>query len=105
MENKGKKWGKRILSVMLALSIMLIPWDAAYAEVTAETDNTPVDFVLVLDCSGSMSTADVENKSISAAKMFIDMIPVENARVGVIAFGAMAYAKDASAYVLSLIHI
>lgn len=99
MENKGKKWGKRILSVMLALSIMLIPWDAAYAEVTAETDNTPVDFVLVLDCSGSMSTADVENKSISAAKMFIDMIPVENARVGVIAFGAMAYAKDASAYV------
>lgn len=56
-------------------------------EAKADNDENTVDFVLVLDCSGSMNTSDNEKMSIEAAKCFLDLIPVENARVGVVGFG------------------
>lgn len=46
-----------------------------------------VDFVLVLDCSGTMGRSDPEYLSIAAVQMFVDILPIENARVGVICFG------------------
>lgn len=63
-------------------------------------NNTPVDFVLVLDCSGSLSASDEQRLSVSAAKMFVDMLPAENARLAVVAmgndYGANAYVLDAN---------
>lgn len=53
----------------------------------AQNNTTPIDFVLILDCSGSMDESDEEGLSVSAAKMFVDMLPAENARLAVIAMG------------------
>lgn len=55
-------------------------------EVKAEGDTT-VDFVLVLDCSGSMNSSDAEMMSVEAAKLFVDLVPIENARIGIVGFG------------------
>ena len=57
------------------------------AEELAKTDETTVDFVLLLDCTGSMDTNDKDKLAEKAAKMFIDMLPAENARLSVILFG------------------
>ncbi|MCE5187606.1 MAG: hypothetical protein LLF75_00245 [Eubacteriales bacterium] len=46
-----------------------------------------VHFVLVIDCTGSMDKADAEGMSVSAAELFVDMLPMENATVSVICFG------------------
>lgn len=71
--------------ILLALLI----WIACFAgiEASAENEDNTVDFVLVLDCSGSMNTSDNEMMSIEAAKCFLDLIPIENARVGIVGFG------------------
>lgn len=70
----------------MLFALLLTPLVKAEAAESA-SDDTKVDFVLVLDCSGSMEASDPEGLSISAAKMFVDMIPMENARVGVVGFG------------------
>ena len=49
--------------------------------------NNPVDFVLILDGSDSMLHSDPDALYISAARMFIDMLPSENARLAVVGFG------------------
>lgn len=54
------------------------------AEQTSE-DST-VDFVIVLDCSGSLKVEE-QALCISASKMFIDMLPSENARLAILGFG------------------
>ena len=50
-------------------------------------ENGIVDFVLVLDCSGSLNVTDPSHLCATACKMFVDMVPLENARISVIAFG------------------
>ena len=86
MKNRGKKWEKYMLGMLLMFSMLAVP---AFRMEAAESasDETTVDFVLVLDCSGSMDKTDPNGLSVSAAKMFVDMIPMENARVGVVGFG------------------
>lgn len=71
------------------------------AESTDEDDSV-MDFVLVLDCSGSMRASDQDNLVMNAAKMFADMLPVEDARLAVIAFGN-EYGGDAGWYDLNQI--
>ena len=60
------------------------------AELTAsagENDST-IDFVLVLDNSGTMARSDPDGLTTAAAMMFIDMLPTKNARVAVVEFGS-----------------
>lgn len=56
------------------------------ADAVVDAD-APVDFVLVLDCSASIFLHDTKGLSINAVESFIDQMPVQNARVGVIGFG------------------
>ena len=56
--------------------------------VTASEDDSNIDFVLVLDNSGTMARSDPGGLTVDAAKMFIDMLPMKNARVAVVEFGS-----------------
>lgn len=64
------------------------------AQASQTAEDVPVNFVLLLDRSGSMKTSDSQNLYYSAAKMFVDMLPSENANLSVIAFGD-SYGADA----------
>lgn len=86
MKNRGKNIGKRVVSILLLFILLMAPLARAMAAASA-SDDTKVDFILVLDCSGSMDSSDQQELSISAAKMFADMVPMENARIGVVGFG------------------
>ena len=82
----------------LFLCMLFFVWIAAAAFpgmscMAAEEDST-IDFVLVLDNSGTMAKSDPEGLTVSAAKMFIDMLPHKNARVAVVEFGS-DYGADA----------
>lgn len=81
---------KRITRFGFAMAVFMIILfcQLLYVDVmAAKSSDTPVDFVLVLDQSGSMNSSDHERLTVSAAKMFVDMLPAENARLAVIAFG------------------
>ena len=100
MESSKKKCGIRLAGFLAVLFFLMLP--QLQCAVSAAENNPTVDYVLVLDCSGSMESSDREGLSVSAAKSFIDTIPAEQARVGVIAFGpdwgaeTYVYSKDAS---------
>ena len=70
-----------LLTACLLLSTVPASAEAALVPTAPAVDST--DFVLVLDCSGSLQ-GDDRALAISACKMFVDLIPVENARVSVI---------------------
>lgn len=95
--NKNCKWICRIILLFVGC-LGLIFWQKPVK--AAIQNDTPVDFVLVLDCSGSLSASDEQRLSVSAAKMFVDMLPAENARLAVVAlgndYGANAYVLDAN---------
>lgn len=81
--------GKRRLMKLIGFMLLTVIWmGVAGNKVQAkEAEKENVDFVLVLDCSESMDSSDPESLSISAAKMFVDTLPVENTRVAVVGFG------------------
>ena len=74
-----------VLSFVLIISIILQP--AFLLPVSAEENRETVDFVLVLDCSGSMSLNDAEGLTKLAAEKFIELLPDYNARAGIVVFG------------------
>lgn len=74
------------LAMVLALCLSLIPGAAATESQLGDPTKT-TDFVLVLDCSGSLWESDPNLLCLEACSMFVDMIPVENARVSIVAFG------------------
>ncbi len=84
-------------SMILLILISLLFCGKIYADPSPEDDST-VDFVLVLDNSGTMARSDPEGLTTAAAKMFIDMLPQKNARVAVVEFGSnygdRAYSKE-----------
>ena len=75
----------RIWCVLLTVCLLLSMVPAGATATETDTKEC-TDFVLVLDCSGSLLGNDRE-LAISACKMFVDLIPVENARVSVITIG------------------
>lgn len=83
---KQNRW-TRIASFLLVLCLMmaLLPGTALAAE--GDTGNDTIDFVLLIDCSNTMDSNDPEGLAREACKMFVDLIPVEDARVSIIAFG------------------
>ena len=78
-----KKTLKRISCLLLALCLLA----SVVMPAQAAEEKTVVDFVLVLDCSNTMNRYDPEHLAATACKMFIDMIPIQDARVSVITFG------------------
>ena len=85
-----RKTKHRVLAAALALLLalpaasLLCPQEIALAE---ETQEESVNFALVMDASATMSSSDKNGYSKSAIQMCLDMLPVENADAGVIAFG------------------
>ena len=71
-----------IISVTLILAAVL-----GALPVCAETDGGNADFVLLLDCTDSMSKTGTAELCESAAKLFSDLIPSNDARIAVAAFG------------------
>ena len=84
-----KRFGKVLIAAILiiALSLQFSVISALAAGGNAADDDKTVDFVLVLDCSGTMKTTDRYGLCLTACKMFLDMVPLENARIGIITFG------------------
>lgn len=84
---KTKQITQIVVSMLLVLTMVFMPMKMILAA-DAQSSSTPTQFVLVLDCSGSMEESDVNGLSPKAAKMFVDMMPVENAQIAIVAFGA-----------------
>ena len=72
-------------SIVALITLVMIVLFASH--VMAESEDEEVSFVLILDSSGTMDNSDAQKLHISAAKMFVDMLPSEKARLSVIAFG------------------
>lgn len=81
---KHPRW-TRIASFLMAICLMmtLIPVSA----MAAEEENETIDFVLLVDCSNTMDENDPDELARDACKLFVDLIPIEDARVSIIAFG------------------
>lgn len=81
----------RVAATWLAIILITVctPVSIADAAGYGETDDSTVDFILVLDCSGSMNQSDSNGMSLVAAELFIDLLPEENTRVGVVGFGKL----------------
>lgn len=89
-ENEMRRILTALLSLVLVLS-MLLPCFPVWAENGENAEETPketTDFVLVLDCSATMSTNDPEGVCMAACKQFVDQLPVQDVRISVITFGA-----------------
>ena len=82
---KRNKWTK-IASLILAVCLLMTLIPTAYAAEEV-SENETVDFVLLIDYSNTMDANDREGLAVEACKMFLDLIPVEDARVSIIAFG------------------
>ena len=88
MERRKMCW-RRLLCLTLAALVLAscLTMTAFAADPQDSEENGIVDFVLVLDCSGSLNVTDPSHLCATACKMFVDMVPLENARISVIAFG------------------
>lgn len=81
------KKSKQLLAFVLVLVLLLSLTPTAAQASEDETANAPVDYVLVVDTSGSTSYTDEEKICEEAVRVFTNMIPLDNARVAVVAFG------------------
>lgn len=84
---KHNSW-MRIACFMLALclTLALVPFTAAAAEEEEERQGV-VDFVLLIDCSQTMAENDPDDLVKEACELFVRLLPVEDARLSIIAFG------------------
>lgn len=82
------KFRARLLCILLALMMLISVLPAMGAE-AAHEEEAPEDFVILLDCSLSLYQNDPDMLCLEACKNFVDELPVQNARVSVIAFGYM----------------
>ena len=90
------KAGSIVNRVLVAIAAMAIFISTFGKGALAETavDTTPVDFVLILDCSESMYDNDKEGWTAQATEDFVKLIGTENVRLAVIALGH-DYGSDA----------
>ncbi|MGN7415011.1 vWA domain-containing protein [Paenibacillus sp. SAF-068] len=79
----------RLLSgtmVLLAILTLLLPQALLPQAAAAQAQTSGIDAVLVADVSNSMNTSDRDKISNEAMKMFIDMLPVQGDKVGIVAY-------------------
>ncbi|KOY14596.1 vWA domain-containing protein [Paenibacillus xylanivorans] len=72
--------------VLLAFLTLLLPQALLPHAVAAQAQTSGIDAVLVADVSNSMNTSDRDKISNEAMKMFIDMLPVQGDKVGIVAY-------------------
>lgn len=72
--------------ILVLLITLVVPVFAENNQASFE-ENPTVDFVIVIDCSSSMRTTDPDMLCNAACKMFLDMLPLENARISIVGFG------------------
>ncbi len=82
---RSKKWLSLVLCFLVAITAILTNQSIAAAE-DAEKKET-IDYILILDCTVRAVDADAEGVRKAAAKMFVDLIPVDNARIAVFKIG------------------
>lgn len=88
MRQNWKLIVKKVVSYVIGLSLLLaaiIPAQSVLAAPGKQSGTT--DFVLVVDCSSSLTRTDPKKLTFQAAKKFVDMLPVNDTRLAVIAFG------------------
>ncbi len=87
---------KRSLGCIMLVLVLLISGsvafatggsDAAFQDATEGAEENILDFVILLDCSYSGGQNDREDLYVDACKNFIDKLPVQDVRVGVVSFG------------------
>ena len=78
--------GKTAVGFLMVFLIILALTAKPVAADTVSNEST-VDFVLVVDCSGSMSINDPNGLTAVAAKKFIDKLPTDKVRLSIIAMG------------------
>lgn len=80
---------QRIVTLVTLVAVLVVALSAAvYSEdANIHKGETYRDVVLVLDCSGSMLKADPYKLCATACKLLVDQIPLENARIAIIAYG------------------
>ncbi len=79
-----KKMTRLICSLLVVLMLLSV---VPITGVSALEKDESVDFVIVLDCSASLFYHDRERLCLNACESFMDQLPVQDARVGVIGFG------------------
>ncbi|WP_440113823.1 vWA domain-containing protein [Paenibacillus sp. QZ-Y1] len=72
--------------VLLAFLTLLLPQALLPQAAAAQAQTSGIDAVLVADVSNSMNTSDRDKISNEAMKMFIDMLPVQGDKVGIVAY-------------------
>ena len=92
---RKNRWLKSTcLLLVLCLLMTLLPFSAMAAEEKEEKQDV-VDFVLLIDCSQTMTSNDPDDLVKKACELFVRLLPIEDARLSVIAFG---YEGDAYTY-------
>lgn len=71
--------------LMVFIILILLTAKNTFAD-TVSNEST-VDFVLVVDCSGSMSINDPNGLTAEAAKMFVNKLPTDKVRLSIVAMG------------------
>ncbi|GGO00557.1 vWA domain-containing protein [Saccharibacillus kuerlensis] len=77
------------LLAVLLLTAGVFPTGARPAGATgtaSSAGSTPIDAVLVLDASNSMAKSDPQKLGNEAMRLFIDMLPVQGDRVGIVSY-------------------
>lgn len=72
--------------VLLTILTLLLPQALLPQAAAAQAQTSGIDAVLVADVSNSMNTSDRDKISNEAMKMFIDMLPVQGDKVGIVAY-------------------
>lgn len=75
-----------LLAFVLCLTQLPGTMFAASATNSTTNSTTPVDAVLVLDASNSMKSSDPQQLGNEAMKLFIDMLPSQGDRVGIVSY-------------------
>lgn len=82
---QGKRLFAALLCMLMIMSAMIVMPHSAFADDADEKET--IDYILILDCTVRAVDADAEGVRKAAAKMFVDLIPVDNARVAVFKIG------------------
>ncbi|TKJ89160.1 VWA domain-containing protein [Paenibacillus sp. CFBP13512] len=75
-----------LLALVLCLTQLPSTMFAASATTSPNNSTTSVDAVLVLDASNSMKSSDPQQLGSEAMKLFIDMLPSQGDRIGIVSY-------------------
>lgn len=85
---KAEKWKQCFTTAISLLIILTVFWTAVLSGHAETVVDKPVNFVLVLDCSGSMwKENDKGGLTEQSAKMFVDKLQHENTNLSIIVLG------------------